>query len=159
MAFYSYVNRHGRDGKRRDLLQRMIAASTEKKIEAPLTDDEIIVELTNLIFAGTDTTSNTFSFMFWELAKNPKWQKRLRDELRTVTWGEEVVPTYKSVSHLPVLEAVVQETLRLWPAAPASLPRIATAKGGTVDGTVIPGYVSIYPFFAPLVKAGNLNMT
>ena len=123
----------------------MIAASTEKKIEAPLTDDEIIVELTNLIFAGTDTTSNTFSYLYWELAKNPQWQKRLRDELHTVAWGDEVVPIYKTVSNLPVLEAVIQETLRLWPASPASLPRIATAKGGTVDGLVIPSHVSICP--------------
>lgn len=130
----------------------MIAASTEKKTEAPLTDDEIIVELTNLIFAGTDTTSNTFSYMFWELAKNPEWQKRLRDEFSTVVWGDEVVPRYKAVSHLPVLDAVVQETLRLWPASPASLPRIAPANGGIVDGTVIPGNVSIRPFFALLIE-------
>lgn len=132
----------------------MIAASTEKKIEASLTDDEIIVELTNLIFAGTDTTSNTFSFLFWELAKNPEWQQRLRDELRAVAWGEEVVPNYKCISHLPILEAVVQETLRLWPAAPASLPRIATSTGGTIDGTVIPGHVSTVSacFFAPCLR-------
>lgn len=135
----------------------MISASMEKKIEAPLTDDDIIVELTNLIFAGTDTTSNTFSYMFWELAKNPNWQNRLRDELRTATLGEEVVPMYKTVSHLPVLEAVVQETLRLWPASPASLPRIATTKGGTVDGIVIPSYVSIPPC-VHLVKTVNSHM-
>lgn len=95
----------------------MIAASTEKNVEGPLTDNEIIVELTNLIFAGTDTTSHTFSFMFWELAKNPEWQKRLRDELHPLACGEKVVPSYKRISHLPILEAVVQETLRLWPVA------------------------------------------
>jgi len=122
----------------------MIASSTEKKIEAPLTDEEIVVELTNLIFAGTDTTGTTFTYMFWELARNPQWQNRLREELEAVSW-EEVVPKYKAVSQLSMLEAVVQETLRLWPAAPASLPRIALAKGGTVDGIAVPGHVSVCP--------------
>jgi cytochrome P450 len=126
----------------------MIAASTEKKITTPLTDEEIVVELTNLIFAGTDTTGNTFSYMFWELARNPQWQKRLREELQSVSW-DDVVPKYKAVSQLPVLDAVIQETLRLWPASPASLPRIASAKGGTVDGTVVPGHVRVCPLAEP----------
>lgn len=126
----------------------MIAASTEKKITTPLTDEEIVIELTNLIFAGTDTTGNTFSYMFWELARNPRWQKHLREELQAVSW-DDVVPKYKSVSQLPVLDAVIQETLRLWPASPASLPRIASAKGGTIDGTVIPDHVSVCPLAEP----------
>ncbi|OAL22960.1 hypothetical protein AYO22_06868 [Fonsecaea multimorphosa] len=136
-AFNQYIQLYGRDGERRDLLQRMIAASTEKKIAAPLTDEEIVVELTNLIFAGTDTTGNTFSYMFWELARNPTWQARLRKELQEVSWNG-VVPEYKTVAQLPILEAIIQETLRLWPAAPASLPRIASAQGGVIDGTTIP---------------------
>lgn len=143
-AFDEYVQLYGRDGKRRDLLQRMIAASTEKKIPAPLTDDEIVVELTNLIFAGTDTTGNTFSYMFWELARNPEWQTRLRDELRQVP-GTSVVPEYQDISQLPVLDAIIQETLRLWPASPASLPRIASVNGGIIDGVPVPGNVSVSP--------------
>lgn len=121
----------------------MIAASTDKKIPAPLTDEEIVVELTNLIFAGTDTTGNTFSYMFWELARHPLWQTRLRKELREIPWSG-VVPEYRYISQLPVLEALLQETLRLWPASPASLPRVASSNGGIIDGTSVPGQVSSF---------------
>ncbi|OAP59665.1 hypothetical protein AYL99_06963 [Fonsecaea erecta] len=155
-AFNQYIQLYGRHGERRDLLQRMIAASTEKKIAAPLTDEEIVVELTNLIFAGTDTTGNTFSYMFWELARNPIWQARLRKELLEVSWSG-VVPEYKTVAQLPILEAIIQETLRLWPAAPASLPRIASAQGGVIDGTTIPPYVSL-PFFLEAFAGKGSNI-
>ncbi|KAH8799759.1 cytochrome P450 [Xylogone sp. PMI_703] len=140
-AFHDYVNRYGRKGDRRDLLQKMIAVSEEPGAPAPLPDQDIIVEITNLIFAGTDTTGNTFTYMFWELANRPEWQKRLRDELDTVKF--EGVPNYSDVTNLPVLEALISETLRLWPASPASLPRIAPTSRGAIDGVKVPENVIV----------------
>jgi cytochrome P450 len=141
-AFNEYVDLYGRSGERRDLLQKMIAASKNVGSSEPLTDEEIIVEMTNLIFAGTDTTGNTFSYLFWEMAKHPEWQGHLQEELKTVTWTK-VVPEYRMISKLPVLEALIQEALRLWPASPASLPRISGVQGGVVDGVTVPPNVSL----------------
>lgn len=35
-----------------------------------------------LTFAGHETTASTLSWMFWELAKHPKYQNRMREEIR-----------------------------------------------------------------------------
>jgi Cytochrome P450 len=118
----------------------MIAASTDPTAPQPLPDRDIIIEITNLIFAGTDTTGNTFSYLFWELAKHPEWQRRLREELRGITFN--YIPAYQEVMKLPILDAVVQETLRFWPASPASLPRLTPDGGRIIDGVQVPRDVS-----------------
>lgn len=98
--------------------------------------------MTNLIFAGTDTTSNTLTYMFYELAKHPQWQTRLQSELDEAALQE--VPEYKNVMKLRVLDAIIHETLRFHPAAPASLQRLAPGeRGAMVDGIVIPQNVSL----------------
>ncbi len=135
-AFEDYVSRYGRSGDRRDLLQKMIAAGKASATAEPLPDQDIIVEITNLIFAGVDTTAITLSFMFWELANHPEWQRRLQDELADV--DIDCVPEHRLVASLPVLDAVLSETFRFWPAAPASLPRVVPKGGGTIDGVEVP---------------------
>ena len=105
-----------------------------------LTDKGIIDEVTNLVFAGTDSTGNTLSYLFYELSNQPQWQLRLREELKDVPTSH----NYNVVVELPVLEAVVQEVLRLRPAAPASLQRITPETGGVIDGVVVPPNVSVF---------------
>ncbi|KKP07882.1 cytochrome P450 [Trichoderma harzianum] len=132
--FNEYIARHGRSGDHIDLLTKLIAGS---KDYGPLDDNEIVNEMMNLIFAGTDTTSNTFTYMFYELAKHPQWQKQLQAELDEAVLEE--VPEYKHVMKLRVLDAVIHETLRFHPATPASLQRLAPGEGGAVvDGIAIP---------------------
>lgn len=140
-AFKDYVARYGRSGERRDLLTKMIKESKDSSSSGPLTDQEIITEITNLTFAGIDTTGNTFSYLFWELARHPQWQQRIRDELCNIIFTTQGIPEYKDIANLPILEAVIQETLRLHPAAPASLPRIPPREGGTILGLQIPANV------------------
>ena len=139
-AFKDYVKRYGRSGSRRDLLQKMIAENKEPGGPKPLLDKDIIVEITNLIFAGTDTTGNTFSYMFFELARHPEWQEKLRQELDEVNFTG--VPAHSEVSKLPILDALIHETLRVWPASPASLPRVVPSGGGVIDGVKVSENVS-----------------
>lgn len=90
-----------------------------------------------------DTTSTTLTYLFWELAKHQDWQEKLRAELRTALAPEiHDAPTYSQLAELPVLDAVVNETLRLHPAAPASLQRSTPAGGREIDGYFIPEGVS-----------------
>ena len=123
----------------------MIQESSEPGAPEPLPDKDIIVEITNLIFAGTDTTGNTFTYLFFELARHPEWQEKLQQELDAVDYTS--VPAQSDVSKLPILDALIHETLRFWPASPASLPRIAPVGGGMVDGVNVPENVSHIPPF------------
>lgn len=81
--------------------------------------------------AAHETSGNTLTFCLYELSKRPEVQARLRDELLTLdpplfipTDGENLVlPSVKSVDTLPYLEAVIMETLRLYPTVPGGQPR------------------------------------
>jgi cytochrome P450 len=111
-----------------------------ESIPRHVTEQGIVDELTNLIFAGTDTTGNTLTYLFWDLANHPEWQLRLREELKGAIGNEDNFE-YKAVSELPVLDAVVQEILRIRPASPSGLQRLTPERGGLVDGVVLPPHV------------------
>jgi cytochrome P450 len=83
------------------------------------------------------------TYLFWELAKHKEWQDKLRNELKT-TLAPEVheAPPYHTLAALPVLDAVINESLRLHPAAPASLQRSTPTGGRDLDGYHIPQGVS-----------------
>lgn len=115
-----------------------------QRLPRHVTETGIIEELTNLIFAGTDTTGNTLTYLFWELAHHPEWQLKLREELEDAV-GEQTDPDYTAVAELPVLEAITQEIFRLRPASPNGLPRVTPAAGGIIDGVVVPPQVSDSP--------------
>ena len=100
----------------------------------------------------TDTTSTTLTYLFWELARNPTWQQRLRDELSTVFAGSGAeAATWNALQKLPVLDAIVNEALRLHPAVPASLPRTTPIEGRILNGYQIPGGVSQSNSFATMM--------
>lgn len=92
-----------------------------------------------------DTTSTTLTFLFWELAKYPIWQDKLREELLGLP---STTPTFQEVQDLPVLDAVINEALRLHPAAPASLPRETPRGGSEMNGFFIAEKVnrSLFPW-------------
>ena len=77
--------------------------------------------------------------MFWELARNPAWQDRLRKELvARLPANDKTLPRLRELDDLPVLAAVINEALRLHPAAPASLQRETPVGGKVLDGHYIP---------------------
>lgn len=72
------------------------------------------------MLAGLDTTSNAISRILHILAQNSVAQDRLRSELFTAHQHGEDGPTGPRIPHeelmkLPYLDAVLRETLRLYP--------------------------------------------
>jgi cytochrome P450 len=107
-------------------------------------------ELLDHLVAGHETTGITFTYMMWELSKQPELQTKLRKELMTISPslrysdlnkdGENVLPSPSAIDALPLLDAMVRETLRLHAPAPAQLPRVTP----TIEkGTSIHGYDNI----------------
>lgn len=86
---------------------------------------ELIGTAEIILYAGYETTSTTLAYAFWIIAKHLDIQERLRQEIKV----------YGIESNY--LRLVIEETLRLYPAAPYITTRLAT-RTINVNGWVIP---------------------
>ncbi|KAI6206229.1 putative cytochrome P450 CYP13A8 [Aphelenchoides besseyi] len=78
---------------------------------------EVLGQLLIFLFAGFDTVANALSFMTQFLVLNPEVQERLRTEIESVIGDEN--PNYEQLNQLKYTEAVIKETLRIYPLAAA----------------------------------------
>ncbi|XP_053995327.1 cytochrome P450 9e2-like [Hylaeus anthracinus] len=80
-----------------------------------------IDEMTNQAFVfflgGFDTTSNLMCFAAHEIAANPDVQAKLRAEIENVMRKTNGKPTYDALKDMKYMDAVLDETNRLYPAA------------------------------------------
>ncbi len=124
-----FITRYRQTGQDRgDLLAMMIAAVDET---GQMNNTQVRDEAFTLIVAGHETTANTLSWAWYLLATHPQAEARLHAELDQVLGGRP--PTMEDLSYLPYTEAVIKETLRLYPAA------YVTAREPTTD-VVLNGY-------------------
>lgn len=68
-----------------------------------------------MTLAATDTTSNTACRILHLLAEHPEAQNRLRQEIIEASSGEDI--SYDELNQLPYLDAIIRESLRLYPPA------------------------------------------
>eukprot|EP00253_Pinus_taeda_P016590 PITA_16590 len=108
----------------RDLVDVLLAASADKDMEPQITRDNIKAILYDMLGAGTDTSSTTIQWAMSELLRNPPLLKKVQDELERVVGMERMV-LESDLPSLPYLQAVVRETLRLYPSAPLALPHLS----------------------------------
>lgn len=105
-----------------------------------MTDDQIAAELGDLFLAGLDTTADTMTCMFWTLSK-PEYaqiQEKLRKEVQELRFTDGL-PSVADADKLPYLDAILKETLRVFPINAGSQPRIASAgKPVEIYGLEIP---------------------
>jgi cytochrome P450 family 110 len=102
-----------------DVLSLMMAARDEDG--QAMTDAQLRDELITILFAGHETTATTLSWALYQIHRQPEVLSKLQHELDTL--GKNVSPL--EVAQLPYLNAVCQETLRMYPVLPVIFPRIA----------------------------------
>jgi hypothetical protein len=70
-------------------------------------------------FAGHDTTGHTMTWLTYELARHPEYQRRVQNEVDEffASIGDRPLQ-YRDCRQLPFLSRCIMETLRLWPAVP-----------------------------------------
>ncbi|EFJ44068.1 hypothetical protein VOLCADRAFT_106583 [Volvox carteri f. nagariensis] len=99
-----------------------------------LTDDEVIAQSLTFILASYETSSTTTALALLLLAAHPGAQRRLAEEVDAVQGGE---LTAAVLAELPYTEAVLKETMRLYPALPM-MHRHARNDIRLEDGRVAP---------------------
>ncbi|CAL0313441.1 unnamed protein product [Lupinus luteus] len=78
----------------------------------------------DLLVAGTDTTAYTLERAMTELLHNPEIMTKAKKELeQTIGIGNPIEES--DIDKLPYLQAIIKETLRMYPPAPLLLPRKA----------------------------------
>lgn len=99
-----------------DLLSRMLHVKDPETGEK-LDDENIRFQIITFLIAGHETTSGLLSFALYFLLKNPDKLKKAYEEVDQVLIG--ATPTYKQVLQLKYVRMILNESLRLWPTAPA----------------------------------------
>ncbi|POR37823.1 Trichodiene oxygenase [Tolypocladium paradoxum] len=89
------------------------------------TIDRLVDEGTTITFAGTETTAHSISVAMFHLLNNKALLQRLREELSTVTKGEDGHYACNRLESLPFLTGCVQEGIRLAHGPVIRLPRVA----------------------------------
>jgi cytochrome P450 len=105
------AHRRAEGGDRGDLLSMLLATRDEDG--SGLTDENICAEALTLLVAGHDTTANTLTWAWHLLTENPEVQEALYQEVQRVVGERALTP--EDLPKLPLVEQVIQETLRLYP--------------------------------------------
>ncbi|MDV9176610.1 cytochrome P450 [Streptomyces sp. W16] len=100
-----------------DLLDRMLETAHPETGER-LSAENVRRQVITFLVAGHETTSGSLSFALHYLARHPDVAARARAEIDQV-WGDAEVPGYEQIAKLRYVRRVLDESLRLWPTAPA----------------------------------------
>ncbi|KAJ2898188.1 cytochrome P450 monooxygenase [Zalerion maritima] len=115
-----------------NIFSRIVAE--QEKGGGRLSDYDVAFEAGGFIVAGSGTTAVTLTYLVWAVLSRPAVQARLESEVAGLEDGFTDVDLEK----LPYLSAVIEETLRLYGAAPGALPRTVPHGGATLGEYFIP---------------------
>ncbi|CAB3259457.1 unnamed protein product [Arctia plantaginis] len=85
------------------------------KVTLTADDDLLVAQCFVFFVAGFETSSTTLSYTIYELAKHPEIQNRVLEEVDNYLNQHNNKLLYECNTSLPYLEAVIDETLRLYP--------------------------------------------
>ena len=97
-----------------DLLS-MLLATRDPETGEGMSDKQIRDEILTIFLAGHETTAVALSWTWYLLARHPKAEARLHDELERVLGGR--MPNHADLTKLKWTRMVIEEVLRLYPPA------------------------------------------
>ena len=143
---FAYAGRHlaarraaPPDDERADFAAKLIAAHKAGKVE----EIDVFTTVLANIAAGSDTTAISLSAIVWHLERHPQAKAKLRAEIADMAAKGQVSDpvTFAEAQHMPYLQAVIKETLRMHPAVGMMLPRVVPPEGARLAGWWFPGGV------------------
>lgn len=105
-----------RVGEGKDILSTLLRANMSCSAENRLPDSEIVAQISIMIVGAVESTSSALSRILLLLAEHQDIQRKLRLELTTAISTGDL--DFDALHTLPYLDAVIKETLRLYPPGP-----------------------------------------
>jgi cytochrome P450 len=103
--------RRQKPGAPADLMSLLLEARDEET-KTGMDDQQLRDEMVVLLSAGTETTANTLTWLWYLLDRHPDVDRRVRAELGSVLGDRP--PTFEDLQQLVYTKMVIQETLRLY---------------------------------------------
>ncbi|XP_072030801.1 cytochrome P450 2J4-like [Amphiura filiformis] len=104
-----------------------------REVTAHLNELNLLTSLSQLFFAGTDTSATTLRWALMYLMEYPEKKKKVQEEIDSVV-GRNRRPKLNDRDDLPYVDAIILETFRIRTPLPLSVPH------STTEDTVIKGY-------------------
>jgi len=96
-----------------DLLDVLIEERQNNDITGQMSNDDIVSEARLFLIAGSETTSNTLSFLFLALAQFPDVQEKLYQEIMQIVGDKDI--EYEDLSKFKYLQWTINEVMRFTP--------------------------------------------
>ncbi|KFY54761.1 hypothetical protein V496_07175 [Pseudogymnoascus sp. VKM F-4515 (FW-2607)] len=120
-----------KENERMDILARLMEG---KDVNGhPLGREELTAEALTQLIAGSDTTSNTLTGIFYWLLKRPEVLAKLQAEVDTVILSPTDEVAFQTVKNLPYLKACINEGMRIHSTSAIGLPRVVPVDGPAVE--------------------------
>ena len=133
LVFAIIEARRKSQGEHRDLLAMFMEARDEETGEG-MSDRQLRDEVMTMVLAGHETTANALTWTFFLLSQHPEAGAELARELQRVLGGRP--PTIGDLEALPYTEAVVKESMRLYP--PVWMMARSVMERDEVGGVMLP---------------------
>jgi cytochrome P450 len=145
VAYFSRLVPLRREQGGEDLFSQLCRVTTEDG--ALLSPEAVVDHISFFMMAAHDTLTSSLSAFVMQLAANPAWQTKLRDEIGALASNPGEPLTFDRLEAMKLTEMAFKETLRLVPPVPL-IPRRAL-RGFTFMGVAIPAgaSVAINPLF------------
>lgn len=107
--------------KMKTFLDVLLALS---ETEMSLTDEQIRAEVDTIMVGGQETNATALSFILLLLGSHPKAQEKLFQEINSIFGNSDRPVEKEDLSKMQYCEAVIYETLRLYPPIPAVMRHV-----------------------------------
>ncbi|TFK39355.1 cytochrome P450, partial [Crucibulum laeve] len=106
-------------------------------------ESHIVSECIDHFLAGAETSSIAISYTLYNLARFPAIQKKIYEEIDDATRDASQLLTIHVLAQLPYLNAVIKESLRMYPPSPGTLERVVPSDGLTFFGHYLPSGTAV----------------